>query len=168
MLVSLYFWMGFLLTVVCLIVDFSFCYFRFDFDSLVSISSWYLPSTFFFKVIQEWLLHTIIYPSILTQVDEFTLKSLTKTSQLSTWSISNFSAVKYHLLRRVVWIYLNWYVEGRACSHATDFKNMNELLTQKMFHQSYKIKNDTPYNLWIPSWFGWSFWSLRCVRVYTY
>ena len=57
-------------------------------------------------MIQEGLLYTLIFSSILAQMDDYTLMTngMYSTSKLS---ISNFSAVIYSLLRRMVFTCFN-------------------------------------------------------------
>ena len=62
-------------------------------------------------LILEGLLQTLISSSILTQMDDFTLQSMTNGMILtSELSIFHFSAVTYHLPRLMVFIKLNRYV----------------------------------------------------------
>ena len=59
-------------------------------------------------LILEGLLHTLIFSSILTHMDDFTQKSILNGT-ISTFqlSISHFSAVTYPLSLRMVFTYLN-------------------------------------------------------------
>ena len=90
-------------------------------------------------LILEGLLHTLIFSSILTQMDDFTRKSM-KIELFQLPNSQNFPFLSSNLLSAPLYgVYVSqWKRYAHACSHYPDFIYRNVLLTQKLLEQSYE------------------------------